>query len=348
MDRLRLRLLDANFNRAREALRVLEDYARFILNDGPLSRSAKTMRHDLSRIVSGLGGEALAVSRDTPHDVGTQISTASERRRADALAVIQAAAKRLTEALRCLEEYGKIDSADLGSELEALRYRAYELERQILLRANVSARLADIRLYVLLTEELCSGPILEVARAVLAGGADCIQLRQKDVPDAELLRLATAVSELCHQAGAMFIVNDRPDLAVLADADGVHLGQGDLPVSEARRVMGARMVAGRSTHSLQEAQAAIKEGADYIAVGSIYPSRTKPGVAAAGTKLLQQIRDICERPIIAIGGINTDNAHAALTAGATAVAVCQAVIADAQPGEAARRIKQGLLAARNS
>jgi len=339
MDKANLRLLDANYNRAREAMRVLEDYARFVLNDEMLSGFAKQLRHDLSQCIGQIPLDKRIAARDTPGDVGTRISTDTEKQRQDAAAVAQAAAQRLTEALRCLEEYSKIISADIAGRIEAMRYRSYELEKRFMARMNLSANFVHVRLFVLLTEKLCRGSILQVAEQVLAGGADCIQLREKDKSDAELLRLAREISKLCHRRGALFIMNDRADLAVLADADGVHLGQDDLGVDQVRKLVRPGMLIGKSTHSLEEAKAALAEGADYIAVGSVFASGTKPQVQRGGTELLGEVSDFCDRPIIAIGGITAQNAACALAAGATGVAVCQAVIATDDPAEAARTIK---------
>ena len=175
MDRSRQRLLDADFNRAREALRLVEDYARFILNDTRLSQAAKQLRHDLCQYIGELSAEQLIACRDIVDDVGTEISTETELSRPDSFSVLQAACRRLTEAIRCLEEYSKIDSPELAGKIESLRYSAYQLEKQIISRANVAESFAGVRLYVLLTERLCRLPILEVAQQVLTGGADCIQ-----------------------------------------------------------------------------------------------------------------------------------------------------------------------------
>lgn len=339
MDAAVLRLMDANFNRAREALRVLEDAARFILNDAALSELAKRMRHDLCQALAGVPFSGALNHRDTPGDVGTAISTAAEQTRSDVVSVATAAGKRLSEALRCLEEYAKLESAAVAGQIEQIRYRGYELEKRVLLRLANSQRFAGVRLYVLLTEAYCKRPVLEVAQAVLAGGADCLQLREKGKSDAELLELAGQIARLCHEAGALFIMNDRPDLAVLAGADGVHLGQDDLSVGQARRVMAAHMVAGKSTHNQVEFQNAAQECPDYLAVGSIFGSPTKPQVACVGPEFIRQARSVWQGPLIAIGGVTADNARQAIQVGASGVAVCQAVIAQEDPRAAAAAIR---------
>jgi thiamine-phosphate pyrophosphorylase len=317
----------------------MEDFARFVLDDGNLSGQAKQLRHELCQAIALLPGRELLEARNTPGDVGTTITTESERHRPDFLAVVQAAAKRLTEALRCLEEYGKIESPQFAAQIESIRYKSYELEKQLLTRTNPAERFRSVRLYVLLTEELCKLPIRKVAQKVLEGGADCIQLREKNKSDSELLSLAKEICSLCHAHNALFIMNDRLDLALLAGADGVHLGQDDLSVAQARSITGPNFIIGKSTHSLAEAQAALAEGPDYLAVGAIFASPTKPNVFQAGTALLREVAALTNQPIVAIGGITADNVQEAIAAGAQAVAICQAVIAQDDPAEAAEKIK---------
>ncbi|MBN1765939.1 MAG: thiamine phosphate synthase [Sedimentisphaerales bacterium] len=339
MDNTTNRIIDANFNRAREGLRVMEEFCRFGLNDLHLSGIAKGIRHDLCQVIKQIPQKDLLHSRDIIGDVGTLITTASEIKRQDEADVVRAAAMRLTEALRCLEEYTKMDYAGVAGEIEKLRYRAYDLEKRLLLRAKPVKTFAGVRLYVLLTESLCKLPILETLRQVLSGGADCIQLREKDKSDADLLKLAKEISRLCHEAGALFIMNDRPDLAVLANADGVHLGQNDMPIAQAKKILPIHMIVGKSTHNPAEVQAIIAESPDYIAVGSVFASPTKPEVECCGIKLIEQVRALYNGPVIAIGGVTPENAQEAITAGAGGVAVCQAVISSQSPQAACEMLK---------
>ena len=197
-------------------------------------------------------------------------------------------------------------------------------------------------MYVLLTEQHCRLPILDVCAGALAGGADCIQLREKGKSDRELLSLAAKIRRCCRQARSLFLMNDRADLAILADADGVHLGQDDLAVPQARSLLAGHMVVGQSTHSLGQARAALEQLPDYIALGAVFSSSTKPRAAAVDLATLAQVAQFCHRPLIAIGGISDQNAASAIAAGATGVAVCQAVTAAADPENAARAIKQQL------
>src|SRR5271170_7261536 len=215
-----LRLLDAATNRAREALRVLEDYARFVLDDAALSSRLKQMRHTVAQMARTFPDAVL--HRDTPGDVGTAAKVPDELTRADAVAVVVAAGKRLGEALRSIEEYAKIDNAQMAAAAEALRYEFYEIERRLSLAARPRDRFAGVRLYVVLTEAVCRLPWRAACTAAVAGGADCIQLREKGLSDGELLTRAHWLAGMCRDRGALSIINDRPDVAVLAGADGVH------------------------------------------------------------------------------------------------------------------------------
>ena len=184
------RILDACANRAREGLRVVEDYCRFVLDDAFLCGELKQLRHNLTTALAGLPVDHLLEARETQRDVGASISTEAEGERASLTAVARANWKRLQEALRSLEEYGKTIGPDLGRALEQLRYRTYTLERSAGLGAVAQERLADVRLCVLLTAAHCTGSPEGTIREAAAGGAGMIQLREKDLSDRELLERA--------------------------------------------------------------------------------------------------------------------------------------------------------------
>ncbi|MFQ6048535.1 MAG: thiamine phosphate synthase [Phycisphaerae bacterium] len=342
MDPAVARIIDANFNRAREALRVMEDYARFVLNESGLTEQIKQLRHDLSSVVGRLPTAELLAARDTNGDVGTAISSRSELRRDSAGQVVLADSRRLAEALRSLAEYTKIVDQAVAVELEAMRYRGYELERRLALQAERPQRFARARLYVLISESACSGPWLATAEAAIDGGADCLQLREKDLSDAELLRRARALVELTRSRAVLCIINDRPDIARLAGADGVHLGQLDLPVAEARRIVGPDGLVGKSTHNLEQARAAIAERPDYIAVGPIFASQTKPVRPLAGLQTLRAVLSCYRGPCVAVGGITGQNVGQVVAAGGRCVAVCRAVVGAADPRQAAMRLRAAM------
>lgn len=349
MDARALRILDANLNRAREALRVLEEHARLVLDDAALSERARGLRHALAE--PGLDPFTLLAARDIEHDVGTDRGPAADRPRVDSADVARAAAKRLTESLRCLEEYGKLVDPAAARRIERLRYDAYALEQAVFTGGPRRARLRRARLHVLVTDALCEGPWLAVARKALRGGADVLQLREKDLSDAEYLDRARQLRAPTLEAGALLIVNDRPDIARLAGADGVHLGQPDLPVLDARQIVGPHALIGRSTHSAAEAAAAFEERPDYVAVGPMFPSQTKPDAVVRGLPLLTEVaalpaaRSAPGIRLVAIGGITPDNAASVLRAAGDVevqLAVCRSVITRLDPAEAVRSFKAAI------
>jgi len=304
MHRFAARIIDANLNRAREAMRVLEDFARFAIDDAATSRTLKHMRHDLAAAARLWPISELLAARDTPGDVGTRITTDGEECRQSIADVVTAAARRLTEALRVLEEYAKLDNATAAAAIERIRYRAYDIEKCLVPIArrhapdpqsdapNPECRVsafANVRLYVLITESLCRRSWLRTARDAIAGGADCLQLREKHLGDAELLARAKRLADLCHRHRVLCIINDRPDIARLAGADGVHLGQTDMPVAAAREIAGPRLLIGKSTHNLAQFRRALRERPDYLAIGPMYDTATKPQRHIAGPDTLRKV-----------------------------------------------------------
>ena len=309
-----LRIIDANLNRAREALRVMEEYARLGLDDAGLSAVIKQARHALAQTVLDLEGGAtpggsLIAHRDIVGDVGCEVSTPSEYERSGEYDVAVAAGKRLSEALRVIEEYGKTIDRDFAAAIERLRYRGYELQRRLELTAASHRRFGNVRLYVLLTESLCSGDWFTTAEAALAGGAHCLQLREKELPDRELLDRAKRLVTLCRQHNALLIVNDRPDIAVL------------------------------SKHTPEQLAAAAEAVPDYIAVGPMFPTSTKPQDYIAGPQALAAARRSTSLPLVAVGGIEAENAREVLSAGHCCLCVCRSVISQPDVANAAARLR---------
>jgi len=339
-----MRMLDANANRAREALRVLEDYARFMLNHDELSAELKQIRHDLTAILSSFLPEAI-LHRDTPGDVGTDNKTSAEAHRNDLSAIITAAGKRLGEAMRVIEECLKLVGPKDAAAAEALRYHFYDLELRLARTLGRGDRFRNVRLYVLLTESLCRLPWIEVAEQAILGGADCLQLREKGLESDELLRRACKLVELCHRHGVLCIINDRPDIARLCGADGVHVGQTDLPAAQVRKLIGREMLLGVSTHNIEQARQAVTDGADYIGVGPVFRSTTKPREILPGIEYARQVAATVPIPAVAIAGITPDNVDEVLAAGITAIAVSSAVIASDDPRAAAEGLKRKLVSA---
>jgi thiamine-phosphate pyrophosphorylase len=336
------RILDAAANRAREALRVVEDYCRFVLDDRFLSGELKRLRHDLAEALSDLPPHLLLQGRETLRDVGTTLTTAREQERQSLPDVVQANLKRLQEALRSLEEYGKLHGANVGQAVEGLRYRTYTLERALLLGTTARARLADARLYVLVTADQCALGLTRTIREACDGGAQIIQLREKGLPDRELLARARMVRSLTREGGVLFIVNDRPDIARLAEADGVHVGQDELPVKHVRRIVGPDALIGVSTHNLDQVRQAVLDGASYIGVGPTFPSSTKPFADFPGLDFVRQATAETSLPAFVIGGVALQNLGAALDAGATRVAVSHAICQSDAPAAIAAAMQRAL------
>lgn len=206
----------------------------------------------------------------------------------------------------------------------------------------------DPSLYVILDRAAARGRDLEaILEDVIAGGGRLVQLREKAWPSGRLLPLAERLRARCRAAGVTFIVNDRVDLALAVGADGVHLGQDDLPPRAARPLLRPGMILGRSTHSLAEARQARDDRVDYIAVGSMFATATKPDFRLVGPELLRQIRPETPLPLVGIGGITPDNVGEVIRAGANGVAVISAVCGADDPAAATRRFLEAIRAARD-
>jgi thiamine-phosphate pyrophosphorylase len=337
-----LRLIDANANRAREALRVMEDYARFVLDNQPLSLAAKSLRHDLCAAVAEVAGDAI-LHRDTPGDVGVANKVAQERSRANLAAVVTAAGKRLSEALRAIEEFLKMTHPDAAAKIQTIRYAGYDLEARLARTLRPGNLIRQVRLYVLITESLCRIPWFEAAKAVLAGGADCIQLREKTLDGGELLDRARRLVEECRRAGVLCIINDRPDVAMMAGADGVHVGQGDLPAAPLRKLLGTEMIIGVSTHNVAQARQAVLDGADYVGIGPVFPSTTKPRTFIAGLDAARHVAAAVKIPAVGIAGINQANVDDVLATGVQAVAVTAAVLDCDDVEDATKKLKEKIM-----
>ncbi len=339
------RILDASANRAREGLRVVEDYVRFVLDDPMLTRRIKEVRHRLADALRGLDPESLLASRDTRGDVGTHIMTPSEQARESPRAVLIANFKRTAEALRSLEEYGKLIDVWLSGRFEVLRYDVYTLEKLTLTALAARRGMGEVNLMVLVGGLPTLGDLTWVVGEALAGGAGAIQLREKGLPDREVLERAREVRILTARARARFVMNDRPDLARLAGADAVHLGQDDVGRRDARRIVGPAMLIGASTHDLGQLEKAVLDGAGYLGVGPVFASRTKEFDDLAGLGFVRQAAGASGLPWFAIGGIDEENLDEVLDAGARRVAVSSAVVRAEFPRKAAAALRARLDAA---
>ena len=336
------RALDAAANRAREALRVVEDYVRFVLDDRHLTGLCKQMRHDLTAALARLPEGRCLGARETQADVGTTLTAAAEHRREDSSAVLAANLARLQESLRSLEEFGKVVEADLAAAVKQLRYRAYTLHRAVEITRHSIERLAGARSYVLIDGRSTVEEFRRLARTLIEAGVHVVQLRDKRLGDRELLERARLLRELTAGSGVLLVMNDRPDLAALARADGVHVGQDELSVKDARTIVGPEMLVGVSAHSIEQARQAVLDGANYLGVGPTFPSGTKRFERFPGLELLRAVAEEIRLPAFAIGGVCRANLDEVLAAGFTRIAVSEAVASAEDPAAAVRDLLAAL------
>ncbi|MGL5796397.1 MAG: thiamine phosphate synthase [Waterburya sp.] len=329
------RILDANLDRAREGLRIIEEWCRLGLNHQPLAEECKQIRQELAQWHSW----ELRQARDTPGDVGTDLSHPQEETRASIEQLLQANLCRSQEALRVLEEYSKLYDPNMAVACKQLRYRVYTLESK-LFNSYRYQKLHQTPLY-LITSPVPE--ILKIVEAALKGGVSLVQYRDKEANDSDRLEKAHQLCQLCHRYNALFIVNDRVDIALAVEADGVHLGQQDAPVSFAREVLGTQKIVGLSTTNKQELHKAIAEKADYVGVGPFFETPTKPGKAAASVEYIEYVKAKCPVPWFAIGGIDLNNLNAVLTKGAQRIAVVRAIMQAEQPTQVTREFLSQLI-----
>lgn len=320
------RILDANLDRAREGIRIIEEWCRFALDNPTLAQECKAMRQALARWHTA----EIHAARNTPDDCGTNLTHTQEESRETPQQLLQINLARIQEALRVLEEYGKLYHPQMGSDCKQLRYRIYILESHLLL-ISPHEKLKSVPLY------LVTAPhqnLFGIVEAALKGGLSLVQYRNKDVDDNVQIAEGKKLCRLCHQYGALFLMNDRADLALAVNADGVHLGQQDLPISVARKILGPNKIIGRSTTNPHEMERAIAEGANYVGVGPVYQTPTKPGKPAAGLDYVRYAAKHSPIPWFAIGGINGNNLQNVIQAQANGIAVVRAIMEATDPQQA--------------
>ena len=311
------RILDVNLNRATEGLRVVEEVCRFVLEDGRLTLAVKKLRSELFKIIrlseyqrgeypSIRISEKLIGARKVLGDVGRELYPKSEGRRINIESVFRANMKRTQEAVRCLEEFSKMIKPKFGRAFKAVRFQLYDLEKKIAPRVSKAVKL-DFDLYLVTDPQFGH---LKMLRQAIASGIKIVQFRDKIMSKKEYLCWAKKLAASAMKAGVTFMLNDYWDLVKVVGADGVHLGQEDLASVSFRKVrkeLGEEKIIGVSTHSLVQALRAEKLGADYIAVGPVFPTPSKPQVKPVGLGLLKKVIKRIKIPVVAIGGINPSN-----------------------------------------
>ncbi len=340
------RILDASGNRVGEGLRTLEDWVRFGENNARLTQQLKAIRHDVASALSVIPRSRLLAARDTPGDVGGSLETSDEYTRTSSVDVILAAVARTGQSLRVIEEYVKTIDSLAGRKVEQARYRFYTVAAEIEKVAHRRDRrtlLKAARLYALVDCQTSEAEFCQHIELLVSSGVEMIQLRDAKQTDRTLVARAKRGCEIANQQGALLLINDRADLAYAADCDGVHLGQDEIPVPIAREIVGNDRLVGCSTHSIDQAIAAVADGADYLGCGPVFPSSTKSFELFPGLSYLDEVARQIQLPCFAIGGIDHSNAVQVVETGIHRIAV-SAVISDAEdPANAIARLKSLLL-----
>ncbi len=334
------RLLDANINRAAEGLRVLEDIARFAFDQQELSAELRSLRHTLRGLFKGQE-DALLSSRDSADDVGKITSKQGCTDQRNSLRdTAQANFKRVQEAGRVIEEMLKTQGEyQDGKRVEQLRFTVYELESRFL---PLFRRSLPAGIYGILGEKFsCGRSNADVARQMTDAGVRIIQYREKlkDKSIRAIYEECLTIRRITAEAGALFIINDYAEIALMVGADGVHQGQDDLPVSELRRIAPGLLI-GCSTHSPEQAEQAVRDGADYIGVGPIFSTQTKEDVCApVGLNYLDYVAKNVHIPFVAIGGIKRESLPQVLAHGAKTVCLVTEIIGAEDIGQRVKEIQ---------
>jgi thiamine-phosphate pyrophosphorylase len=346
----------------------VEDYVRFVLDDPFLTTEAKSLRHELIAAAAAISPRDRHAARDTARDVGTDISTPLEHKRSDVWDVCAASLKRTEQSLRSLEEYGKLADATFARLVESLRYKLYTLEKAIDTGRFSRDRISGVRLCVLIDGQQTVADFARLVSKLVEAGAGMIQLRDKQLDDRELVERARQLVLLTRdqspaplgvgvnfqersaeaaaepgpaapvQPRTLAVINDRPDVAAAVHADGVHVGQEDLHVKDVRTIVGTQMLIGVSTHNIEQARAAVLDGASYLGAGPTFPSITKSFESFAGVEYLEKLASEIRLPTFAIGGITASNLPDVLARGISRVAVGSAIAAADDPASAVREL----------
>lgn len=329
------RIIDVNLNRSTEALRVLEEIARFTLENAELSSKLKNLRHQLVKVFNFKYIELLN-SRNTEEDTGREILNPSSR--TDISDIHRANFKRLQQALRSLSEYSQAENIDIST-IEHIRYESYTLEKEMFEQLSEKfnrIRLENKNLYLVTDRSGFDNhnTFLDAVAASLKGGVQIVQLREKNASAQEFIELGKKIRELCSLYNAIFIINDRIDIALAVEADGVHLGQDDVDIYSARKILGNNFIIGISTHAPEQALKAVESGADYIGVGPVFTTPTKPGRKSVGLEYVKWTSKNVDIPWFAIGGINQNNVEKVINSGASRIAAVRAIINSDMPDKA--------------
>lgn len=317
-------IIDANINRAREGLRVVEEIARFVFRDSVLFENIKRLRHQLTQIEAAFG-PATTVGTRQGKDIGKKEVVASEYSRVSALDIIRANCSRVSESMRVIEELSKVYNEEEVQHIENIRYKVYGLEIKLLKKTP----------QFWLRNYFEQGIVYTISHDVnelvwlIEHGAKVIQLRDKDSERSQVFRKARELCNYLHKKGSEFgpvllIINDYIDIASRLPVAGVHLGQKDDTIVKARQMLGINKIIGSSNTSAEEIKRSIQKGVDYVSIGAVYSTPTKPERQAVGLNMVRQAVEAATVPLVAIGGINKSNVEDVYKTGVKNVAVVRA------------------------
>ncbi len=315
------RIIDVNLNRLFEGLKTVEDVVRFHLEDDSVLRRIRRIHFLAGQAARTIPYASLIAHRMSGQDLGRE-SRFDRQPRAGLTDLLRANFNRIKEAARILEEMAKLQKLPFAR-FKELRFKAYDLEQHVVRSVT---KLFDPRFYVILDEAYLPGlKLAPLVKTMGEAGVGLVQLRMKQALTAEFYRAAKRLRPLTAAAGIKLVINDRLDITLAVGADGVHIGQNDLPLARVR-ALAEHLIVGQSVDNASQARRAEREGADYVAVGSIFPTATKHDAPVVGLKTLKRVAGAVGVPVVAIGGITLSNVRQVFRHGASGIAVCSAVL----------------------
>ncbi|MCM8818497.1 MAG: thiamine phosphate synthase [Candidatus Omnitrophica bacterium] len=330
-----LRIIDANFNRAREGLRVIEDSFRFIYQDKNILNEIRRIRHNFSRkMLLFFPSNKLKSARFANEDKGKMLN------RKDKLKVnelIETNFFRIEEALRVLEEYSKVLNPKIFEFFHNTRFNIYDVEKKVMSFLN-RKKIKVPSVYVILNLKEEYKNFFKFAEKVIRGKPDIIQLRYKGDNTKFFIKCAKELKKIISDE-IIYIINDRIDIGTICESDGIHIGQNDINIEDARKLLPDKII-GVSASNLREVKKLKNKDIDYIAIGAIFKSSTKVGKKVTGTDILRKVRKLISIPIIGIGGINIENCNKVIEEGADGIAVISAVENSDNPEEVVKRLRE--------
>jgi thiamine-phosphate pyrophosphorylase len=330
------RILDANFNRIGEGLRVIEEIFRFVLLDKKLSLKTKNLRGEFVKLKKEIFKKPSFTFRDVKRDFGRKFFSETEGKRENLSDIFSGNIKRIQEGSRVLEEFLKLFNKKLSKKAKKIRFVLYSLEQEAAPKIKKNEKLS-FDLY------LVTDPMADHFKAVKKaslGGIKVVQLRDKIISKNAYKKVASKIIRYLKGRGVVFVINDYYDLVKVLNADGVHLGQEDIKkvsIKDIRKIVGNDKIIGISTHSIKQAQTAQERGADYISFGPIFSTKSKPLYKPLGLANLAKVKKRISIPIVAIGGINLQNLSKINALGIKRVAMIRGIV---EAKDISRRVRK--------